>query len=259
MIFNGNTFKAKSLLRLVLPVMLLGLAFFAINAFSQSSSVSAAPSKKASCLAQGGSWDKHYNDSNGKTTTSCTGRQKDACENNNGDWKKYRAAPNSKLTTWQCDYSSSKTDCKKNTNTKWNEKTKTCATNVAAVTGACGDGGSFFGLPTWYKYLPMDKHADGSCSVAKFCVLADGENGDSGCKSSSVPLVLLALIEIVLRLGSIVAVVFVVVGGFKFVTSQGEPEGVHSARNIIINALIGLVITLIATPIVSFIGNRFGG
>lgn len=109
-------------------------------------------------------------------------------------------------------------------------------------------GGSFFGLPTWYKYLKVDSN----CEIKDFSLL-----GSAG-KPSSLPLILLALIEIVLRIGSLVAVAFVIIGGIKFVMSQGEPDGVKDARNTILNALIGLVITVTATPVVSFLGNRFG-
>lgn len=109
---------------------------------------------------------------------------------------------------------------------------------------------SFFGLPTWYKYLKVDPS---TCEVQDFCVLA---NPDAGCATSSIPLILLAFIDIALRIGGLVAVGFVIVGGFKFVTSQGEPDGVKNARNTILNALIGLVIAIIATPIVGFIGSN---
>lgn len=114
---------------------------------------------------------------------------------------------------------------------------------------------SFFGLPAWHKYLPKDTN----CRVVDFCFLDSSEKSSGGdCSRSSVPLIILAIIEIALRIGALIAVAFVIVGGFKFVTSQGEPDGVRSARNTILNALIGLVITILATPLVSFIANRFG-
>lgn len=119
-----------------------------------------------------------------------------------------------------------------------------------AVEKSCGkdgkQGGSFFGLPTWYKYLELNDQ----CEVQNFKLLGS---------DSSLPLIGLAIMEMAFRIGAIVAVVFVVIGGIKFVTSQGEPEDVKSARNTVLNALIGLVITLIAVPVVVFIGNRFGG
>ncbi|HTE57396.1 MAG TPA: pilin [Verrucomicrobiae bacterium] len=68
--------------------------------------------------------------------------------------------------------------------------------------------------------------------------------------------VLLAIFEIVLYVGGIVAVVFVVYGGFLYLTSSGEPEKAKNARTTIINALIGLAITMLATAIVNLIGRN---
>ncbi len=102
-------------------------------------------------------------------------------------------------------------------------------------------GGSFFGLPTWYKYLEGETDAFGRCVP---------QIGDP----ANVWLIVLAVIDALLRLAAIIAVGFVLYGGIQFIVSQGEPERTNQARNTIINALIGLVITMSAAGIVSFIG-----
>lgn len=65
------------------------------------------------------------------------------------------------------------------------------------------------------------------------------------------------LIDILLRVGGLVAIGFIIYGGFMFVTSQGDPEGAKRARSTIINALIGVVISMLASTIVMFIAGRF--
>ena len=62
------------------------------------------------------------------------------------------------------------------------------------------------------------------------------------------------MVEILLRIAGLVAVVYVVMGGFKYMTSQGEPENLKQAQGTIINALIGLVIAMLATAVVNVIG-----
>ena len=52
-----------------------------------------------------------------------------------------------------------------------------------------------------------------------------------------------------------VAVAFVIYGGFKYVTSQGEPEAYKSAQQTIINALIGIALAVLAVTIVNVIGG----
>lgn len=112
---------------------------------------------------------------------------------------------------------------------------------------------TFFGLVPWYQYLDykpvVDNQKNTHCEVQNFTVLG---------KTSGVLLILLAVIDDLLRVAGIVAVVFVIIGGFKFITSNGEPEQAASARKSIIFALVGLAIALIAVVLVSFIGNSLG-
>lgn len=99
----------------------------------------------------------------------------------------------------------------------------------------CSDA-TFLGLPNWYKYV---------------C-------GRDFVFPTDIPLVLLALVEIMLRIAGIVAIAYVVFGGVKYVVSQGEPDKTNEAKGTIINALVGLMIATLAVAIVSFLGNRVG-
>jgi len=53
-----------------------------------------------------------------------------------------------------------------------------------------------------------------------------------------------------------VAVIMIIVGGFRYITSGGNQEGVKSAKNTVIYALIGLVIVALAQVIVKFVLNK---
>ena len=50
-----------------------------------------------------------------------------------------------------------------------------------------------------------------------------------------------------------VALIYVIIGAFNFVTSQGDPQATSKARNTIIYAVIGLVIAISAEAIVDFV------
>ena len=52
--------------------------------------------------------------------------------------------------------------------------------------------------------------------------------------------------------GGIVAAVFIVVGGFNYMTSAGDAGKVAKAKNTIIYALIGLVVCVLAFAIVNW-------
>ncbi len=53
----------------------------------------------------------------------------------------------------------------------------------------------------------------------------------------------------------IIAVIMIIYGGLRYITSGGSSEGVGSAKNIIIYAIIGLIIVALAQLIVHFLLN----
>lgn len=55
---------------------------------------------------------------------------------------------------------------------------------------------------------------------------------------------------------ALLSILFVVIGGFKYVASVGNPEGVQSAKNTILYALIGLAVGISANVIISFVLAR---
>lgn len=123
------------------------------------------------------------------------------------------------------------------------------STTQTASAAPCEPANSFLGIPTWYKYLEGE-NSSGRCSP----VLED--RGDDDPRRFNVVLpIALAVLEIFIRLAGIVAVVMVFIGAFRFITTQGNSEKAASARKTIINAIIGLVIVIIATTVVNFIGN----
>lgn len=115
-------------------------------------------------------------------------------------------------------------------------------TNFAACSPGAG-GISDKIIPPWYKYLGNTNDATGRC-VPQFTV--------SGADISAI---LLAIVEMLLRLGAIVAVFFVVWGGVQYVLSQGASDKTKEAKDTIVNAIIGLVLVMLATVLVNFVGN----
>lgn len=54
----------------------------------------------------------------------------------------------------------------------------------------------------------------------------------------------------------VVAVVMIIVGGFRYTASGGKEEGVKGAKNSILYALIGLIIVALAQVIVRFVLHK---
>jgi hypothetical protein len=65
-------------------------------------------------------------------------------------------------------------------------------------------------------------------------------------------------VRVFLGVAGAVAVIVVTYGGFKYVTSNGNPQEVSKAKNTIIDGIIGLAIIMTAFGIVSFVVERLG-
>lgn len=112
-----------------------------------------------------------------------------------------------------------------------------------AQSGQC-NGNTFFGLKPWFWYL----EASGDCEVVHFQVLPTSGQSD-------LLLIGLVIVDDLLRIAGMVAIGFIIYGGIEYVTSQGSPEQASKAQNTIQNAIIGLVVALLAVAAVSFLGN----
>jgi hypothetical protein len=115
---------------------------------------------------------------------------------------------------------------------------------------ACGEK-SVFGFPTWYQYLEQRQPIVKSVGEQ---VCSPHING-----IDDVWLIGLAVVEILLRVAVIAAIIYIMLGGMKYVNSRGNAEKTEAAKKTVVDALIGLIIAVTATAVVTFIGGRFGG
>lgn len=110
----------------------------------------------------------------------------------------------------------------------------------------------------WYQYLHVSKDKDtGDCGIQDFHLLPGKQQTDTTGRTynSDVPLILLAIVDDMVRLAGLVAVIFVVMGGIQYATSQGNPDATAKAQSTIINALIGLAVAMVAVAFVTFLGS----
>ncbi len=69
---------------------------------------------------------------------------------------------------------------------------------------------------------------------------------------------IVAVVKFMLALIAMVAVGVIVLGGYKYVTSQGNAEAATAGRKAVTNAIIGLVIAVLAYSIVAVVSNTLG-
>jgi hypothetical protein len=68
--------------------------------------------------------------------------------------------------------------------------------------------------------------------------------------------VISAVINLAFAMAAIVAVIYLIIGGYSYVTAGGNPEAVEMAKTTIVNALIGLLVILVSYLIVGFVMNQ---
>lgn len=116
----------------------------------------------------------------------------------------------------------------------------------AGDTSGCKTGGSsFFGVPTWYQYLEFERTND-RCSI-----INEG--------TEAVLLVMFGVLDILFYLSGFIAAGYIIWGGLKFILAQGAPDKISSARSTILNAVIGLIIVIVASTAISFLAKKVGG
>ncbi|NBX97325.1 hypothetical protein EBQ81_00470, partial [bacterium] len=101
-------------------------------------------------------------------------------------------------------------------------------------------GGGFFGLPAWFSHL--------ECAETTSADPITGEETKSLTPQISglndAWKIVASVLEILLRIASLIAIGFVVFGGVTYILSQGSPDKTKQALSTIISAIVGLVITI---------------
>lgn len=80
-------------------------------------------------------------------------------------------------------------------------------------------------------------------------------NKVGGSEASSLPATVTSVINILLFVAGLIAVIIIVVGGLRFVTSEGDAASANKAKNSVVYALVGLVLAVLAYAIVNFVLN----
>lgn len=93
-----------------------------------------------------------------------------------------------------------------------------------------------------------------ACQGANLNVTTDDANcSDTAAAESTVNGIITTVIDIFSILVGIIAVVMIIIGGIKYITSGGDPANVTGAKNTILYAIIGLVVVALAQILVKFV------
>ena len=110
----------------------------------------------------------------------------------------------------------------------------------------CGKAGrSFLGIPSWDRGL-------GDCENIGINDLVKDD------KANPILVVTFNIMEAIIRIAGMVAIAFLIVAGFKYVLSEGNPQKAAEAQSTAINALIGMVIAVLGVAAIRAALKVFG-
>jgi hypothetical protein len=97
--------------------------------------------------------------------------------------------------------------------------------------------------------------AQGASGAAKSAVCEGINQGGGACADdgSGITNVIKMIIQILSLVAGVAAVVMIIIGGLRYITSGGDSSKVSSAKSAIMYAIIGLVVVALAQIIVRFV------
>lgn len=104
---------------------------------------------------------------------------------------------------------------------------------------ACND--RLLTFPAWFRGLTTN-----NCDI---------ESPNEKGIASFIWRIILNIVEFMLQLVGYISVAYIIVGGFKYMTSSGSPDGMTKAKRTITNAVVGLVISIFSVAIVNVVVN----
>jgi hypothetical protein len=101
-----------------------------------------------------------------------------------------------------------------------------------------------------------------NCGASLNVSSIDGEGGNCDTATADAGTTLDKMIKLGINIFSVVvgviAVVMIIIGGLKYITSGGDSGNITGAKNTILYAIIGLVVVALAQFIVFFVLNKTG-
>ncbi|OIP22673.1 hypothetical protein COX95_01625 [bacterium CG_4_10_14_0_2_um_filter_33_32] len=73
--------------------------------------------------------------------------------------------------------------------------------------------------------------------------------------TKTLPEIIYSISNSLTLLVGVIAILFIIIGGFQYITSAGNPDNIGKAKNTILYGIIGIIVVLCAWLIVKFVIN----
>ena len=109
--------------------------------------------------------------------------------------------------------------------------------------------------------MPSIAYASSPASKAEVCQGIGTITGTGSCDSltsskKSIDNIAALVLNLLSAIVGLIAVIFIIIGGMRYVTSAGNPQTTNDAKNTILYAIIGIFIVVLAQIIVKFLLHK---
>jgi hypothetical protein len=107
--------------------------------------------------------------------------------------------------------------------------------------------------------LPVAAQGAAGRAADDVCKGVNQVDGNCSSNGDEIEKVIATVIRILSLIAGVAAVIMLIIGGLRYVTSNGDSSSISSAKTTIIYALVGLVLVAMAQFIVRFVLDRAAG
>ena len=75
----------------------------------------------------------------------------------------------------------------------------------------------------------------------------------AGTSSGTLILAITNIVNALLTLAAVIAAIFVIIGGVRYFTAQGDEDAVAAAKNTVIYAVLGVIVIALSAVIINFV------
>lgn len=90
----------------------------------------------------------------------------------------------------------------------------------------------------------------------EICKGANAPNCNPPSGSTTVERLIRVVVNLLSFVVGVAAVIMLIIGGLKYITSSGDSSGINSAKNTILYAIVGIIVAAFAQGLVRLVLNR---
>lgn len=108
-------------------------------------------------------------------------------------------------------------------------------------------------FPAWYNNL-----SSGTPGNCKLMSPADFSTDTEEGLKTYVGIIGLNTLNILIQLVAYVCTGFIIFGGYRYMTSAGDSSGIAAGKKTVLNAVVGLVLALVAVIVIQYLARNIG-